>query len=53
MNVSLVAPAFCGCLIARAEVLKVGQRMGFVECKIYDQEERLLAVGRIGKNILA
>lgn len=53
MNMSLVAPAFSGVLIARAEVLKVGKRMGFVECNIYDQEDSLLATGRISKSILA
>ena len=53
MNISLVAPAFTGVLTARAEVLKVGKRMGFVECKIYDQDDSLLATGRISKSILA
>ncbi len=52
INVSVLAPAFSGLLIARATVIKAGKRLGFVECKIFDAEDNLLVVGRVTKTIL-
>lgn len=52
INVSLITPAYAGILVARAGVLKVGRRMGFVECKVYGDEGILLATGRVSKVIL-
>jgi len=52
LNISLLKPAFDGELIARANCIKVGRRLGFVECKIYDSNDQLLAVARITKSIL-
>ncbi len=52
INVSVLRPAFSGELIARANVIKAGKRIGFVECKIFDADNNMLAAGRITKTIL-
>jgi uncharacterized protein (TIGR00369 family) len=52
ISMSVLGPASSGELIARGNVLKMGKRLAFVECKISDQNDNLLAVGRITKSIL-
>lgn len=52
INVSILEPAFSGKLIARANVIKAGKRLGFVECKIYNDEQKMLAISRVTKTIL-
>lgn len=52
INVSILSAAFTGNLTARANVLKSGKRLGFVECRIYDDDDRILAIGRITKTVL-
>lgn len=52
INVSVLKPAFQGHLIAKADVIKSGKRLGFVECRIFDDNDDVLAVGRITKSIL-
>lgn len=53
INVSLLEPAFSGSLIARANVIKLGKRLGFVECRIYNDNQILLAISRVTKTILS
>lgn len=52
LNVSIIAAAYRGTLKARAQVLKAGKRLAFVECRITDEQGKLLAVGRVTKTIL-
>lgn len=52
INSSVMAAAFDGDLIAKAQVLKAGKRLGFIECKITDSKNQLVAVGRVTKTIL-
>ncbi len=52
INVSILKPTFEGEIIARASCIKVGKRLGFVECKLYNSDEEILAVGRVTKTIL-
>jgi len=52
INVSVLQAAFAGELIARAKCIKVGKRLGFVECRIWSSNDELLAVGRVTKTIL-
>lgn len=52
INVSILSAVFEGNLTARANVLKSGKRLGFVECRIYDDDNNLLAIGRVTKTVL-
>jgi uncharacterized protein (TIGR00369 family) len=52
INVSVLRPAFTGTLITRANLIKSGKRLAFVETKIYDEQDQMLAIGRVTKTIL-
>ena len=53
INVSILSSAKSGVLTAKAEVLKSGKRMAFVESRVYNDRDELLAVGRLTKTLLA
>jgi uncharacterized protein (TIGR00369 family) len=52
INVSVLSAAREGILKTTANVLKAGKRICFVEAKIVDKNENLVAVARITKAIL-
>ena len=53
INVSVLLSANTGVLTAKGEVLKSGKRMAFVEARVYNDKDELLAVGRFTKTLLA
>jgi uncharacterized protein (TIGR00369 family) len=53
INVSVLSSVSTGVLTAKAEVLKSGKRLAFVEARIYNDKDELLAVGRLTKTLLA
>jgi len=53
INVSVLASASSGTVKARAELLKSGKRLAFVEVRVFNDKEELLAVGRLTKTLLA
>ncbi len=53
LNVSILSSVSSGQVRARAEVLKTGKRLAFVESRIYNDRDELLAVGRVTKTRLA
>ncbi|HRW12452.1 MAG TPA: PaaI family thioesterase [Syntrophomonas sp.] len=53
LNVSIFSSVSSGQVRARAEVLKTGKRLAFVESRIYNDRDELLAVGRVTKTRLA
>jgi uncharacterized protein (TIGR00369 family) len=53
INVSVLSSVSSGKVRARAEVLKSGKRLAFVEARIYNDKNELLAVGRVTKTLLA
>ncbi|PWU23725.1 MAG: phenylacetic acid degradation protein [Candidatus Rokuibacteriota bacterium] len=53
LNVSLMAGATSGAMIAEARILKRGRTIAFGEAKISDADGKLLAVGRATYMILA
>lgn len=52
INASVMAAAFKGDLIAKAQTLKMGRRLGFIECKITNSKGELVAIGRVTKTII-
>ncbi|HPT69073.1 MAG TPA: PaaI family thioesterase [Syntrophomonas sp.] len=53
INVSVISSVNSGKVRARAEVLKSGKRLAFVESRVYNDQDELLAVGRVTKTRLA
>ena len=53
LNVSVLSSVSSGTVKARAELMKAGKRMAFVEVRVYNDKEDLLAVGRMTKTLLA
>ncbi len=52
INVSILSSVSSGKVRARAEVLKSGKRLAFVESRVYNDQDQLLAVGRVTKTLL-
>jgi len=52
INVSIFSSVNTGVLTAKAEVLKTGKRLAFVEARIYNDKDELLAAGRLTKTFL-
>ncbi|MBP1762785.1 MAG: PaaI family thioesterase [Firmicutes bacterium] len=52
INVSVLASVSSGTVKARAELIKSGKRLAFVEVRVYNDKEELLAVGRLTKTLL-
>jgi uncharacterized protein (TIGR00369 family) len=53
INVSVLNSVSSGRVRARAEVLKSGKRLAFVESRVYNDKNELVAVGRVTKTLLA
>jgi uncharacterized protein (TIGR00369 family) len=53
INVSILAASNQGTLTVKSNVLKLGKRLAFVESKVFNENDELLAVGRVTKTILA
>ena len=53
INVSIISSVSSGTVKAHGEVLKAGKRMAFVEVRVCNEQEELLAVARITKTLLA
>jgi uncharacterized protein (TIGR00369 family) len=53
INVSILAASNQGTLTVKSNVLKLGKRLAFVESKAFNENDELLAVGRVTKTILA
>lgn len=53
INVAIFSSVSSGTVKARAEVLKSGKRMAFVETRVYNEKGEMLAVGRLTKTLLA
>ncbi len=52
INVSILAAANQGTLTVKSNVLKKGKRLAFIESKVFNEKDELLAVGRLTKTIL-
>lgn len=53
INVSIISAVNQGVITVKSEVLKSGKRLAFVESRIYNENDQLLAVGRVTKTLLA
>ncbi len=53
INVSVISSVNQGTVTVKSEVLKSGKRLAFVESRVYNENDELLAVGRITKTLLA
>lgn len=53
INVSILAASTQGTLTVKANVLKSGKRLAFVESKVFNENDELMAVGRVTKTLLA
>lgn len=52
INVSVVAAVHKGELTVKANVLKMGKRLAFLEASVFNENEELIAASRITKTIL-
>jgi len=52
INVSVLSPVNEGVLRVYANVIKAGKRLHFIESKVFDQDEKLVAVSRITKSLI-
>ncbi|HWQ72629.1 MAG TPA: PaaI family thioesterase [Desulfitobacteriaceae bacterium] len=52
INVSLLSSTDDGELIVKANVLRSGKRLAFVEAKVFDDKDKLLCAARVTKAIL-
>lgn len=53
INVAIMASVNQGTVTVKSEVLKSGKRLAFVESRVYNENNELLAVGRVTKTVLA
>lgn len=53
INVAILSSVKEGIVTVKSEVLKSGKRLAFVESRVYDENDQLLAVGRLTKTLLA
>lgn len=53
INVAILSSVREGIVTVKSEVLKSGKRLAFVESRVYDENDQLLAVGRLTKTLLA
>lgn len=53
INVSILAAANQGMITVKGNVLKAGKRMAFIETEVFNENDELLAAGRVTKTILA
>lgn len=53
ISVSVFSAVDKGTVTVKSEVLKSGKRLAFVESRVYNENDELLAVGRLTKTLLA
>lgn len=53
INVSIFSSVNQGVVKIKSTVLKSGRRLAFVESRVYNENDELLAVGRVTKTLLA
>lgn len=52
INVSVLAAVYQGEITAKANILKVGKRLAYIEASVFDESDQLVAASRITKTIL-
>ncbi len=52
LNVSILSAVTKGTLVIKAQVIKMGKRICFVESKVWDEENNLVAVARATKSLI-
>lgn len=52
INVSVLSAASEGVLRVRANILKAGKRICFIDARIFDKDENIIAVARVTKTII-
>jgi len=53
INVAVMSSVNQGTVTVKSDVLKSGKRLAFVESRVYNENDELLAVGRVTKTRLA
>lgn len=52
-NISVVSAISSGTVTIEGKVIKAGKRLMFVEVKVFDEHDKVTALGRVTKSILA
>ncbi|CFX84101.1 HotDog domain [Syntrophomonas zehnderi OL-4] len=52
INVSVLAAVYQGEITAKANILKKGKRLAYIEANVFDDNDQLVAASRITKTIL-